>query len=318
MGTPFSFRDLRGIMLPFPTPFLESGGVDTQALRSNISKWNKTDAGGYVALGSTGERVHLTERECLEVIEAARSEVPHSTPFIVGAGQQSTRASIDEARRYADTGADALLVITPSFYRAAMTQQALADHYTAVADASPLPIILYNVPDFTNVALTAETVGRLSAHPNIIGIKDSSSDAINFQEALRLVDSDFAVVTGSGPLLHTALSAGARGAILAVSCVAIDSCAAIYRAVENGDHANGVLLQRKLTPLARAVTARFGVAGLKAAMDVIGFNGGPVRAPLRSVGEDVRLELSGLLKDAVTGDGDSQAADRTFAGASRS
>ncbi len=318
MGIPFTFLDLRGIMLPFPTPFLDDGRVDTQALRSNISKWNKTDAGGYVALGSTGERVHLTERECLEVIEAARLEVPQGTPFIVGAGQQSTRATIDEARRYADTGADALLVITPSFYRAAMTQQALADHYTAVADASPLPVILYNVPDFTNVAMTAETVGRLSAHPNIIGIKDSSSDAINFQETLRLVDSDFAVVTGSGPLLYTALSAGARGAILAVSCVAIDLCAAIYRAIENSDHANGVLLQRKLTPLARAVTARFGVAGLKAAMDIIGFNGGPVRAPLRGVAADVRLELSGLLKEVVIGDDDSQAADRTFAGASRS
>jgi 4-hydroxy-2-oxoglutarate aldolase len=315
MGTPFSFRDLRGIMLPFPTPFLDSGGVDTEALRSNISKWNKTGASGFVALGSTGERVHLSERECLEVIEAARAEVPQGTPFIVGAGQQSTQATIDESRRYASTGADALLVITPSFYRAAMTQQALADHYTAVADASPLPIILYNVPDFTGVALAAETVARLSGHPNIIGIKDSSGDAINFLETLRSVDSDFAVVTGSGPLLYTALVAGARGAILAVSCVAIDLCAAIHRAVQDGDHANGVLLQRKLTPLARAVTARFGIAGLKAALDLIGYRGGAVRAPLRSVAEDVKQELAGLIKEAAAEN--SEVVDRTFAGASR-
>lgn len=292
-------NNLRGILLPFPTPFDQSGEVDKRALCSNIEKWNQTGILGYVALGSTGERVHLDERECLEVIEAAREAVPEHLALIVGAGQQSTRVTIDEARRFAAAGADALLVITPHFYRKAMTHEALTNHYLAVADASPVPVVLYSMPELTGIAIAPETVARLSEHENIIGIKDSSADIVNLAETLRLVPDGFAVLTGNGPLLYAALSAGAHGAILAVGCVAARLATAIYATFEAGDHRRALGLQQRLTPLARAVTTRYGIGGLKAALDMLGYTGGPVRAPLQSPNEEARREIERLLKDAA-------------------
>ena len=292
-------KNLQGILLPFPTPFDRDERVDAAALRSNIERWNGTGVIGYVALGSTGERVHLEERECLDVIEAAREAVPEGMHFIVGAGQQGTRATVNEARRFAEAGADAVLVITPHFYRGAMTQEALVGHYQRVADASRVPLILYSMPDLTGVVIAPETVARLSEHENIIGIKDSSGDLISLAETLRLVPDDFAVLTGSGPLLYAALCAGARGAILAVGCVAARLCVSIYSAVEAGDYARALVMQRRLTPVARAVTVRYGIGGLKAALEILGFpSGGVVRAPLQGATEEARSEIARLLEEA--------------------
>jgi 4-hydroxy-2-oxoglutarate aldolase len=291
-------KNLQGILLPFPTPFDAREGLDLRALRSNIERWNETGVVGYVALGSTGERVHLNEREYLEVIEAARLCVPESRAFIVGAGQPGTRGSIDEVRRAAASGADAVLVITPHFYRGAMTQGALFDYYSAVADASSVPVLLYSMPDLTGVALAPELVARLSEHENISGIKDSSGDAINLAETLRQVPSEFMVLTGSGPLLYAALNAGACGAIVAVGCVAPELAVAIYRALAAGEQESAREMQRRLTPLALAVTKRYGVGGLKAAMEMLGYTVGPVRAPLRVADENARVELARLIREA--------------------
>jgi 4-hydroxy-2-oxoglutarate aldolase len=307
----FSAGNLRGILIPFTTPFDAQEGVDTHALRSNIERWNETGIKGYVALGSTGERVHLNERECLEVIEAARASVPRHLALIVGAGQHSTRLTIDEARRFAAIGADALLVITPHFYRKAMTHEALMNHYLAVADASPVPVVLYSMPDLTGVAISPETVARLSEHENIVGIKDSSADIVNLAETLRLVPEGFAVWTGNGPLLYAALSAGAQGAILAVGCVAARPATAIYAAFEAGDHRRARDLQRRLTPLARAVTTRYGIGGLKAALDMLGYKGGAVRNPLRSPNEEARCEIARLLEDAAWSEEEKSREDET-------
>ncbi|MBA3767388.1 MAG: dihydrodipicolinate synthase family protein [Acidobacteria bacterium] len=310
----FSARNLRGILIPFTTPFNAEEGVDAHALRSNIERWNEAGIKGYVALGSTGERVHLDDRECLEVIEAARVRVPDHLALIVGAGQASTRVTIDEARRFSAAGADALLVITPHFYRRAMTHEALVNHYLAVADASPVPVVLYSMPDLTGISIAPETVVLLSEHENIIGIKDSSADIINLAETLRLVPEGFAVLTGNGPLLYAALSAGAQGAILAVGCVAARLARAIYAAVEAADYERARDLQQRLTPLARAVTTRYGISGLKAALDMLGYKGGPVRAPLQSPNEEARREIAHLLEEAAwseeekTEDGESRLA----------
>lgn len=291
-------KNLQGILLPFPTPFDADERVDLRALRANIERWNETGVSGYVALGSTGERVHLSEREYLEVIEAARLAVPESFALIVGAGQPGTRGSIDEVRRAAQAGADAVLVITPHFYRGAMTQVALFDYYRAVADASSVPVLLYSMPDLTGVAIAPELVARLSEHENIIGIKDSSGDVINLAETLRQVPSEFKVVTGSGPLLYAALNAGAAGAIVAVGCVAPQLALAIQRAVAAGEQERAREMQRRLTPLALAVTKRYGVGGLKAAMEMLGYTVGPVRAPLKVADEDARGELARLIREA--------------------
>ncbi len=301
---------MRGILLPFPTPFNEDADIATDALRSNILKWNETSVIGYVVLGSTGERVHLDEREYLEVIETAREEVPSGPDglaLIVGAGQQSTRGTINEIGKATDAGADAVLVITPHFYRSAITQDALVDHYTAVAEASPVPVILYSMPALTGIKIEPETVARLSEHPNIVGVKDSSPDVEGLKETVKLVHGvsapptaapRFAVLTGNGTVLYDALCAGADGAILAVGCVAPQLCIEIFRAVKANENEYAAALQEKLTPLARAVTTTHGIGGLKAALDMIGYVGGAVRAPLRSPDEKAREEIARVLDEA--------------------
>lgn len=307
---------LSGILLPFTTPFRADGEVDEAALRSNIEKWNFTGIKGYVCLGSTGERVHLSESEYLSVVEVTRAAVPENLAFIVGAGQQSVRASVEEIRRAASAGADAVLVITPHFYRRAMTQSVLEKFYLSVADESPVPVMLYSMPDLTGVAIAPETVARLSQHENILGIKDSSADIVNFSETVRLAPEDFAVVTGNGPLLYAALSAGARGAILAVGCVAYEQSLAIYDAVMNGEHERARAIQRKLTPLARVVTVRYGIGGLKAALDMIGFKGGVVRAPLEMPDAEALSEISKVLDEAALHDEEHATRDVRRVGAS--
>jgi 4-hydroxy-2-oxoglutarate aldolase len=294
--------DLRGVLLPVPTPFNSAGEVDLRALRSNLAKWNGTGIIGYVMLGSTGERVHLDEREYLEVIKAAREEVAareDGAAFIVGAGQQSTRGTISEIKRTAAAvPLDAFLVITPHFYRPSITQAALVEHYQRIADASPAPVILYSMPALTGIKIEPETAARLSEHQNIIGIKDSSADTEGLQETVRLVPKDFAVLTGNGTVLYEALSAGACGGILAVGCVAPTLCVAIFRAVKSGDTETAARLQSRLTPLAQAVTTRFGIGGLKAALEMKDYVGGAVRAPLTMPDDNAREELRRCLEEA--------------------
>ena len=282
-----------------PTPFDAAGEVDLRALRSNLAKWNDTGIIGYVMLGSTGERVHLDEREYLEVIKAAREEVADGFAFIVGAGQQSTSGTISEIKKVAAAAhLDAFLVITPHFYRPSITQAALVEHYQRIADESPAPVILYSMPALTGVKIEPETTARLSEHENIIGIKDSSADTDGLQETVRLVSKDFAVITGNGTVLYEALSAGACGGILAVGCVAPTLSVAIFRAVESGETETAARLQSRLTPLAQAVTTRFGIGGLKAALEMKGYLGGGVRAPLREPDDEALAEIRRCLEEA--------------------
>lgn len=254
---------------------------------------------GYVVLGSTGERVNLDEHEYIQVIETARRAVPESMTFIVGAGQQSTRGTIKEIERAAASGAEAVLVITPHYYRSAITQDALVKHYTAVADAAPIPIILYSMPDLTGMKIEPETAVPLSEHQNIIGMKDSSNDIAKFHETVTMVGKDFAMMIGNGTVFSEALQAGARGGILAVGCVVPELCIEIYRAVRCGEIDRAGKLQGKLTPLARAVTKTYGIGGLKAAMEMTGYVGGTVRAPLRRPAEEACAEIAQLLREVT-------------------
>lgn len=291
-------ESLRGILLPITTPFTSDEEIDSKGLQANLRFWNASGIVGYVVLGSTGERVNLDERECQQVIETARAEVPRELSFIVGAGQESRRGTINEVKRAAAAGADAVLVITPHFYRAAITQKALVEHYLAVADSSPVPVLLYSMPDLTGVRIEPETAAQLSQHPNIFGIKDSSAEVAKLRETIRLTPADFAVLTGNGTVLSEALGAGARGGILAVGCVATAICVAIFRAVKVEDSERAAMLQVALTPLARAVTTQFGIGGLKAALEMKGLAGGAVRAPLIRRTDPERDEIRRCLADA--------------------
>jgi len=289
-------------MLPITTPFDAAGNIDLAGLRANITKWNATGISGYVLLGSTGERVHLDEREFLEVLETARAGIeppPGGLPFIAGAGQQSTRGTINEIKRVSEAvTVDAFLVITPHFYRPSITQQALIAHYQSIADASPVPVILYSMPALTGIKIEPETAARLSEHENIVGIKDSSADLDGLRETIKLARKDFAVLTGNGTVLNQALSAGACGGILAVGCVAPEVCLEIFRAVTSGESERASSLQTKLTPLAQAVTTRFGIGGLKAALEMKGYVGGTVRAPLRTPDNEAHEEIRRCLEAA--------------------
>jgi 4-hydroxy-2-oxoglutarate aldolase len=288
-----------GILLPVTTPFAADEEFDRGGLTENLGKWNTAGITGYVILGSTGERVHCDESEYVEVIETARQAVPKEFAFIAGAGQQSTRGTIREIEVAARAGAEAVLVITPHYYRSAITQDALVGHYTTVADASSIPIILYSMPDLTGIEIEPETAARLSAHENIIGIKDSSADVVKLAETVRLVPDDFAVMIGNGTVFCEALQAGARAGILAVGCVAPQLCIAIYEAVKVDDLDRASALQSALTPLARAVTKTYGIGGLKAALELVGFIGGAVRAPLQRPGKSGRDEIAQLLHAAT-------------------
>ena len=287
---------LNGILLPTTTPFTVEEAVDLDSFRLNLDKWLETPINGLVLLGSTGERVHLAEREYLRLIEVARDEVPKERALLVGAGQQSTVGTINEIRAAVEAGVDAVLVITPYFYRSAITQQTLFSYYIAVADAAPVPVLLYSMPALTGIKIEPETVARLSEHPNIIGVKDSSNDMVGFSETVRLCPPEFAVMTGNGTVLLDALKVGATGGILAVGCAVPEVCLEIFRSFNSGEVQRAEVLQATLTPFAAAVTTRFGIGGLKAAMEFAGYQGGSVRAPLQAPHKDHRAEIEVLFK----------------------
>ena len=291
--------NVSGLLLPITTPFTPNEDIDLTALKANIHRWNTAGISGYVVLGSTGERVNLDEREFLQVIETARAAVPEDMTFIVGAGQHSTRGTIAEIERAAKAGAQAVLVITPHYYRPAITQETLIEHYMAVGDAVSIPVILYSMPDLTGIKIEPDTAARLSEHENIIGLKDSSNDVAKMRDTVENVRQGFAVTVGNGTVFSEALQAGAVGGILAVGCVVPGLCLEIYRAFKAGENDRATSLQEKLTPLARAVTRTYGIGGLKAAMEMAGYVGGGVRAPLRPANKEACKEIEELLRAAT-------------------
>ncbi len=288
---------LRGILPPVVTPFAGDGGLDLAAFERNLEAYAAADLAGVLVLGSNGEAGVLDDEERRALVRAARRRVSGRT-LLVGTGLESTRATIALTRAVADLGADAVLVLTPHYYKAQMTAEALRRHYEAVADASPVPVFLYSVPVFTGLPIPASVARDLSAHPNVAGMKDSGGDLGLMGEVLSTCRPRFVVACGSAPVLYPALCIGAVGGILAVACCAPGPTAALFRAFESGDHERARTLQRVITPLAIAVTRTYGVAGLKLAMDLAGLAGGHVRLPLLAPPAAARAELETLLRRA--------------------
>lgn len=281
-----------------PTPFRD-GEVDQAAIRTNVRHWMAAGLGGIVALGTNGEASLLDDDEAELVVETARQEVPEDRTLIAGVGRESTRATIAAARRAAAGGADAVLVRAPSFYRTHVPVAALVTHYTAVADASRVPVLIYNFAAFTGVNMAPDVIGRLAAHPNIVGLKETSTDGAQFAEVAAVVPPGFTVLAGAGPGVYTAFCAGATGAILAVSCVRPALCLRLRALALEGRQAEALAAQQRLTPLARAVTTGFGIAGLKAAMDLSGLEGGDPRPPLGPLTSDAIEKIRVLLNDTA-------------------
>ena len=290
-------QQFKGIFPPIITPF-EKQQVSFTHLAENIKKWNNYDLAGYVILGSNGENVMLTTSECLEVVETAVKYVPEEKSIIVGAGNESTFKTINFIKQVHQTGGDAVLVVTPHYYKAQLTPPALERYYLEIADNSPLPVIIYHVPKFTGIDLPVNLIARLSEHPQIIGMKDSSGNLTYFQSLIALDLKEFQLLTGDANTLMTSLVMGAMGGILAFANIAPQICIDIFRFFENGDLQAARELQLKIIRLNQLTTAVYGIGGLKFALDQLGYYGGEPRHPLSLPDEngkaEIKNELDGL------------------------
>jgi len=276
-----------GIFTPIATPFTVDDVVDEAALRRNVARWMQTPLTGLVVLGSNGEAAQLDDAEADRVIAIVRDDVPGAKPLIAGTGRESTKATIAATKRAADAGVDAALVRTPSFFKGQMTSDILVRHYTEVADASPIPVLLYNVTMFTGVNMQPDAVERLAMHPNIVGLKESGGDIAQIAEYVARTPDDFTVLAGSATTLYHALCAGCDGAVLALAMLFPDECVRMRALVSERRLDEAMALQQQLLPIAKLVGATYGVAGLKAALDVLGYEGGLPRPPLRPASQSV-------------------------------
>ena len=282
-------------MPPITTPF-NGEAVAYDRLKENFDRWNQTDLSGYLVLGSNGEAVYLSENEKLKVIEVSREAIPSHKIMLVGTGMESTSETIRFTNEAAGLGADLALVVTPYYFKGSMTNQVLYDHFVAVAEGAQIPILVYNVPQFTGINLVPALVARLSLHPNIVGVKDSSG---NIEQLTRIVHESvkgFGVFVGSAPVLFPALCVGADGGILAVANVLPELCTRLMGLFAKGNYQEALKLQNRLTPIATAVTGTYGIGGLKKVMDLRGYFGGEPRRPLKNITPEAEKDLTDLLQ----------------------
>ncbi len=288
---------LRGVHLPVTTPFRAADGeFDTEGFASNLRFWSEVSIAGVLVGGSTGESVLLEPAEFASAVRLARETLPEDRTVLAGTGRQSTRATIQACNAAAAAGADAVLVLPPSYFRAQMTPDALRLHFWEVADASPVPVLLYHVPKFVPVDLVPDLVGELIRHGNIIGIKDSSGDIQNLGALCDACGEEASVLVGAGTHLYSGLEIGASGGIIAVGVLAAAEATDLYDAFAAGRMNEAGRLQERIGPLHRAVVGGTGVPGVKAALDLLGLVGGPPRPPLLPPNDDTR----GRIREALT------------------
>jgi len=291
--------DLAGILPPVATPFVDDE-VDLGAMRANCERWMRTGLRGILLLGTNGEAPLIRDEEAVRLVDAARDAVPADRLLLVGTGRQATRDVIALSRAVATAGADAVLVLTPSVYRTQLTPAALVAHYLAIADGSPVPVLLYNMPQATGVTLSPAIVQELSAHPNIAGIKESSGDVAVVGDLVGRAPKDFPIVVGAAPSLYASLMVGATGGIVAIANVVPELVVRLYDLARAGKHDEALALQRALVPLAAAVTTGYGVPGLKAAMALAGYRPGQPRRPLAPLEDDDRRRVRALFETLST------------------
>ena len=291
--------NLRGVFAPVVTTFGDrSEAVDLDAFATNLRAYAAAGLSGIIVCGSTGEAALLDEEERRSLIEQTRREVPSDMLVIAGTGAESTRQCVERCKVASEHGAHAVLVVAPHYYSSAMTPAALEAHYRRVADESPLPVLLYNIPKYMHFALEPDLVARLSTHENIVGMKDSAGDLTRLAGYVESQRDDFTVLTGHGGTFHQALELGVRGGILAMSLFAFELTLDIYDSFVAGDRSASAEAQRAMGPLAAEIVGRMGVAGVKAAMGRVGLTGGRVRAPLLPLSVEDEARVDALLRDA--------------------
>ncbi len=273
-----------GIFAALTTPFARDGSVALGKVRENIVLYNRTRLSGYIVIGSTGESALLAFDEIDRIWNAARESAASGKLLIAGAGVDSTMETIARVRRAAELGYDAVLIKTPHYFKPLLTPAALERHYLAVADASPVPVLLYSIPQYTGISITSDWVARVAEHPNIVGIKDSSGNVQLVSEIVQLCPPEFSVLVGSASTLFASLLLGAAGGILALACYLPEAAIELYEAARAGDSAHASRLQFALLGASRQIAGELGPTGVKYAMDCVGYYGGEPRLPLLPLG----------------------------------
>jgi 4-hydroxy-2-oxoglutarate aldolase len=288
---------IKGIFPPIATPFTNDE-VAYGKLIENLEKWNETELSGYVVLGSNGESIFLTRDEKIKLVETVKNNIPKDKKLIAGTGSDSIKATISLTNEAADTGADFALILTPSFFKDEMKHDVLLKYYFEAAEKSVIPVIIYNVPKFTGVNIQADTVAKLAEHPNIVGIKNSAENMGHFGEIIHKTPRDFSCIVGTASVLFPGLCLGASGGILALANIAPNECIQIQKLFDKGRMNEAAELQKSLIEINKAITSKYGVAGLKAAMDLVGFYGGLPRSPLNGLNDIQTEDLKSILLKA--------------------
>jgi 4-hydroxy-2-oxoglutarate aldolase len=291
-------KKVEGVFAPIATPFETGGSIDFGKYAENLAKFDKTGLAGIVVLGSNGEFTMLSHEEKLDLIAAVRKGMDADKTVIAGTGCESLKETIELTKGAADRGADAALVINPCYYKRDLTESTLEKFFTAVADSSPIPVMVYNMPGNSGVNLSSGLVVKLSEHNNIVGVKDSGGSIVQISEIIAGVSSDFSVFAGSGSYLFATTALGGKGGTLAVANVAPDICAEIYALCLRKEYEKARRLQLDILSLNACVTSRYGIGGMKAAMDLAGFFGGAPRLPLQPATDamiaDIRSQIEKL------------------------
>jgi 4-hydroxy-2-oxoglutarate aldolase len=284
-----------GIYTPIVTPFGSDEEIDYEKMHHNLERWSKTALAGIVVLGSNGEFVFLSEPEKLAIVRDVVAHFGKGKKIIAGTTCESTLETIALSKKMADLGVDAVLVLPPHYYKARMTSEILYEHFVNIADSTPVPVFLYNMPANTGINLSASLIAKLSKHQNIVGIKDTSGNIVQLSELVRDGEPQFAVFAGNAAYLLPSLAVGAKGATLALANILPEACCHLLSLFQDGELEEARALQLKILEINSLVTGALGIPALKAAMDMLGYQGGIPRRPLRPLSE----EQGHLVKDAL-------------------
>lgn len=289
-------ENLDGVFLPIITPFLKDESIDWDGLKSNMDSYAKSKAKGFLALGSNGENKSLDEDEKVKILEIVlQHKAPHQK-VIVACFVETTRQALRFIKKVESMEIDYFNLLPPFYFRSRMTDEVLAGYFTECADGSLKPILLYNAPKFSGVTISPELVTRLSEHGNIAGIKDSASSGI--EKFIEAVPDDFVVMAGSINFLFPAVVSGAVGGVISMANYFPDLTQELYVLGKDKNMEKGEKLHLRLSDLNKKISGAYGVAGVKAAMDLVGLVGGVPRKPLMGLKEDQKEKLRKDLKEA--------------------
>lgn len=284
-----------GVYAALTTPYGSDGAVSLADLKHNVLRYNSTDLAGYTVVGSTGESVLLSREEMDSILATVKEFAAKEKQLIAGAGAESTAETIERTKRAAELGYDAALVKTPYYYKTMYKPEVLIAHYRRVADESPIPVLLYSIPQFTGIALAPAEVAKLAEHPNIIGIKDSSGNVMGVGDFIAATPAAFQVLVGSAATVYPSLAIGARGAILALACALPEKCVALFELFRQGQHERARDLQSILARASKLIVSELGIAGVKFVMDQRGYRGGEPRLPLLPLQHEQKKRLTEFL-----------------------